>query len=124
MTVVDRLGLADPLAARLKLVPLRFGPDLRPPRWRAGHEKELPLSWVIARYADFGSAVGRRLAVEPDVAAARRAIGCGQLHKLLTDVTAPLTLDRFVSNIGDSWSLRSLRVDPQPQGAARALCGS
>ena len=123
VTVVDRHGLADPIAARLEWRP-EMGPGGRewPVRYRAGHEKGLPLAWIVARYADLRSPIGRRLARRPAVAQANRVLGCSRLHELLRAVDAPLTFDRFFSNIGVAWRLRSFRLPPEPQRAERELC--
>ena len=119
VTVVDRHGLADPIAARLEWRP-EMGPAGRvwPVRYRAGHEKGLPLAWIVARYADLRSPIGRRLARRPAVAQANRVLGCSRLHELLRAVDAPLTFDRFFSNIGVAWRLRSFRPLPREEVAA------
>ncbi|MBV9213235.1 MAG: hypothetical protein JOZ25_06270 [Actinobacteria bacterium] len=123
VTIVDRHGLADPIGARLEFRP-QIGPHGRvwPPRYRAGHEKVLPLPWVVARFADLRSRVGRRLARVRPVAEAARAIRCSRLRQLLEAVDSPLTFDRFFSNIGVAWRLRSFRLPPEPQRADRELC--
>lgn len=121
--VVDRYGLADPIAARLRFRPLvARGGGVIPARWRSGHEKVLPQEWIIARFADLQSPEGARLAAIPAVAAARRALGCGDLRRLLQAVDAPLSLGRFLSNIGDAFSLYSFRIAPDPRVAERELC--
>jgi arabinofuranosyltransferase len=124
VTIVDRHGIADPIAARLEFRP-QMGPQghVWPVRYRAGHEKGLPLAWVVARYANLHSPTGRRLARVQAIAEARRALRCSRLRELLTAVDAPLTFDRFISNIGVAWRLRSFRVPPEPQHARRQLCG-
>ena len=124
VTIVDRHGLADAIAARLDFRP-EMGPNGRvwPVRYRAGHEKGLPLAWVVARYADLGSRTGRRLSRLRSVAEARRALRCSHLREILKAVDGPLTFDRFVSNIGVAWRLRSFRLPPEPQRAERQLCG-
>jgi arabinofuranosyltransferase len=116
--VGDYFGLANPLAARLRLE----GPRRR----RAGHEKQLPVPWFLARVADPATlardpAVSRETRLQ--VQAARRAMGCPPLRRLLTGVRAPLTPGRFLSNLGVAWELRSLRLAGDPRRAARELCG-
>jgi len=108
--IVDRYGLADPVAGRLRLE----GPRRR----RPGHEKELPLPWALARFAD-PATVDR----DPAVRAARAAAGCGALRDVLAGVTAPLTAGRFAENVGVALRTRSLRVPPDPERARRELCG-
>lgn len=122
--IVDRLGLADPLGARVHPRPqLLSTGGVRPARLRPGHEKVLPLEWVIARYADFSSPVGRRLARVPAVSAARRALGCGDVHRLVEAVDSPLTLRRFLANVRLAILLHGFRLDPEPQRAERDACG-
>jgi arabinofuranosyltransferase len=96
---------------------------LWPRRYRAGHEKVLPAVWLVARFADARAPAVRKLALtDPDIAAARRALGCGDVARVLKAVDAPLTLDRFVSNIGTAWALRDFRLPPEPAAAARRVC--
>jgi arabinofuranosyltransferase len=120
--IVDRLGLADPIAARLEFRPIAtYRGEVWPPRYRAGHEKVLPAEWLIARFADTRTPAAIRVARgSPGIAAARRAIGCGDLARLLRAVNRPLTFDRFVSNIGTAWELRDFRIPPEPIRAAAA----
>lgn len=106
---VDRRGLTDPLAARLRLTG----------RARPGHEKSLPNAWIIARFVD----PEQEPALSANVAAARRALACGDLAELLRAVTEPLTLQRFMANIRLSWRLTRLRFGADPVVAAAELCG-
>jgi len=113
--VADRLGLADPVAARLRLAPVR--------ERRAGHEKLLPAAWFLGRFADPGSvAANPRFAGNPRIPAARAALRCGRLGRLMRAVTAPLTPARFVANLGTAVDLYSLRVPADPVAARRELC--
>lgn len=122
--IADRLGLADPIGARIHPRPLpQPGGGVLPARFRPGHEKALPLEWVIARFADFDTSEGRRLAAVPAVASARRALRCGNTRRLLQAVESPLTLRRFVSNLGLAWRLHGFRLDPEPERAERQSCG-
>jgi arabinofuranosyltransferase len=114
--IADRLGLADPVAARLRLPPER--PD------RAGHEKLLPAAWFLGRFADPASVRrSTRFRANPRIPAARAALGCGRLGRLLDAVDAPLTPRRFAANLGASFELHSLRVPADPLAARRELCG-
>ncbi len=106
---VDRRGLTDPLAARLRLTR----------RARPGHEKSLPNAWIIARFVD----PEKEPALSASVAAARRALGCGDLAQLLHAVEEPLTPQRFVDNVRLSWRLTRLRLAADPVVAALELCG-
>jgi arabinofuranosyltransferase len=106
--VVDRLGLADPIASRLRLAR----------RGRPGHEKELPDAWVVARFGPQTPEEGE------DVAAARAAMGCGDLGALLPAMEAPLTAARFEENLGAAWRLTALRFPADPPAARAELCPS
>jgi arabinofuranosyltransferase len=108
--LVDRQGLADPLASRLRLAA----------RGRPGHEKELPEAWVVARFGDPADA----RAATPEVAAARVALGCGALGRLLLAVTDPMTPRRFVANTLLAFQFHRLRVPPDPTEARAVLCES
>jgi arabinofuranosyltransferase len=110
--IADRFGLADPLASRVRLA--------QPRVQRAGHEKSLPASWFLARFA-----TGRvPLSLRANVAAARRALRCPPLRRVVEATTAPLTLGRAVENLGVAVRAHGLRFDSEPQVAARELCGS
>jgi arabinofuranosyltransferase len=124
--VVDRLGLGDPVASRIRFRnDVRFpNGTLRPPRFYPGHEKVLPAEWVIARFADPASlrSLGPR-ASDPELVAARAALGCGSLKRILTAVTASMSPRRFFSNLGVAWKLRNFRLPADPQRAKNELCG-
>jgi arabinofuranosyltransferase len=107
--VVDRRGLSDPIASRLELLS----------RGRPGHEKLMPMAWIVARFGET-SALPHG---DEDVSEAARAIRCGDLALLLTAVTAPLTAHQFLANIGDSWSLSRLRFPGDPTAARVRFCG-
>lgn len=109
--IVDRLGLGDPIAARLRLAQRR----------RPGHEKELPDEWVVARFGPRPGA-GEADPLLPGVVAARAALGCGALAELLTAIEAPLTADRFLRSVGVSWRLTRLRFPADPVAAQAQLC--
>lgn len=104
--VIDRHGLAEPVAARFRLER----------RGRPGHEKELSPPWVVARYA------APDPSDESDVLAARRALSCGALAELVTSVTAPLTAARFAENLTRALSRHTLRFSGNPFVAAAELC--
>ena len=115
--IADRLGLADPVAARLRLGPERTA--------RAGHEKLLPAAWFLARFADPAAVrASRRFRDNPRIPAARAALRCGGLARVLEAVNAPLTPGRFVENLGVAVELHSLRVPSDPLAARRELCGA
>ena len=121
--VADQFGLGDPLAARVRLEALRIpGGGLRPKRGRPGHDKYLPGEWVAARFAI--PAADRYAKRSPTwEVAARRAIACPPIQRLLKAVDGPMSVDRFFTNVGDSFDLTSLRFSPDPVEAERELCG-
>jgi arabinofuranosyltransferase len=136
--IFDRLGLADPVTARVAL------------DWRAtpGHEKALPPPWIAAAFVDGGHPVTDpdrfdrldyntsllvgvdqttstdRTGFARERAAARQALGCGALRERIWDVRAPLTPQRFVGNLVDAVRLDRFRFPGDPEAARRALCGA
>jgi arabinofuranosyltransferase len=109
--IVDHSGLADPLASRLQLAS----------RGRPGHEKGLPMAWIIARFGDPGAPVPAGIPAA-DVEAARRALDCGPLRELQDATTDHLTVGRFVQNIRLSIRLRNFRFPGDPATAEARLC--
>jgi arabinofuranosyltransferase len=103
--LVDRRGLADPIASRLRL-------DVR---GRTGHEKELDDRWVQARFAQ---------TPPPDARSAVQALTCGGLAQILAAIEEPLTFHRFLDNMRVAVAQRSLRIPADPDEARTALCGS
>lgn len=87
--VVDNVGLANPLAAR----------QPRVEGGRIGHDKYLPVAWQAADSAvDISALPGW---ADPDTAEeARRALRTPDFVELFETYRAPLTVDRFFSNIG------------------------
>lgn len=106
--VVDRFGLADPIASRLLLTK----------RDRPGHEKLLPTVWVVARFGDPGAAAARF----PSVREAAAALRCGELARLLHAVSDSLTLSTFLANARDAWIFHRLRIPADPAAAAERFC--
>jgi arabinofuranosyltransferase len=119
--VVDRLGLGDPLAARIKL----YG------RNRPGHEKLMPVQWVLARFAD-----PAQTSSDGWVNSARHALDCSvwwwdgtgvhredKLRPLLDAVSKPITPGRFISNVKFSLSGANFRFPGNPPTAELDLCG-
>jgi arabinofuranosyltransferase len=105
--VVDRHGLADPIASRLRLTV----------RARPGHEKDLRNAWMIARFADLGAATEW-----PDeVLAARQVLDSRDIANLLRGIEGPLGPARFCQNISNAWKLRDLRIASDPAEALRDL---
>lgn len=112
--LLDAHGLADPFAARVELTT----------RGRPGHEKVLPPSWLVARYADLDDpGVQPGLRDHPAVAAARRALRCGPLVELDDATRAPLTWRRALRNLRVAFSLTRLRIPADPRVAVVRFCG-
>ncbi len=111
--VVDIHGLSYALGSHLE--PRTSG--------RVGHNKTVAPAWIVAQYttSDAASALGLR---QTDIAAARRAINCGDLRELLQATTAPMSWHRFWSNVLDSFTLTQLRVPNDPSQAANTLCSN
>ena len=126
--VVDLLGLADPVAAHMRLVG----------EGAPGHEKPIPEYWTVARLtaqdtnvfrADFPP--GLRLVINTrkltgdqfarQVHSARAALDCGGIRRLEQAAAAPLTIGRFVSNILHAYDNTRLRIPRRTQGIRRLL---
>ena len=96
--MVDPLGLADPLASRLRL----------DERGRPGHEKYLPNVWARARFTERQ----RGYAEAPSLRAAREVLSIGVVASLLRVIEEPLTARRFFQNLSVAWRFHRLRIDP------------
>jgi arabinofuranosyltransferase len=121
--VVDKLGLGDPVASRLRLEQ----------RGRPGHEKIMGYAWAIARFSD---SVPRPADVDPgcsdclerlpqvraQVPAARRALDCGILSDVIQAVTEPMGPSRFLDNLVLAPRATSARFAADPEAASRELC--
>ncbi len=103
--VVDRLGLGDAIASRLRIER----------RGRPGHEKRLGDAWVGGRFT---------AARTPAWDAARGALGCGDLAVLLRAIEQPLTPGRFLENVAGAPRLTRLRVAADPAAARAELCSA
>lgn len=133
--VVDLLGLGDPLAAHLRLAQ----------RGVNSHEKPLPLPWLVARELTPGTAYDpSRLVTGPGqreplvfllrqlghptepfpqrVAAARRALDCGPIRRLVLSYTGRLTPRKFLSNLVHAASYTTFEIPPEPSDAVARLC--
>jgi arabinofuranosyltransferase len=110
--VDDLHGLADPIGSRLAL-----GKRLRP-----GHEKLLDLSWPAARYGALRVTFPDDPQLTARAIAARYALNCGPLKKLLDAVSKPLTLDRAVSNVRVALTTYGARFGNDPVAARAAYC--
>jgi arabinofuranosyltransferase len=119
--IIDPSGLSDPFAGRVRLTA----------RGRPGHEKRLDFAWIQARFADPQGVAdhaahqinGGTIQPAPGaVAAARRALRCGELRDIDAAVTEPLTPARFLRNMVLAVRLHSFRLDPDPVVAEARLC--
>jgi arabinofuranosyltransferase len=109
---LDDIGLSYPLAAHAEL----------DHRGQSGHEKNLPLVWVVADLAapDWPGDPGR---VDPAaLAAARHALSCGALADLQHSVRDPLTFGRFWANLTGAAGRTTLVVPADPFAAEREFC--
>lgn len=110
--VVDRFGLADPIASRL---------TLETPG-RPGHSKVLPLEWVVARFA--GEPVDLPYLDSERILAAKHALTCKPIAELIAAKTEPLTLSRFWENLIGAPSRTLLRIPPDPVEAVQQHCAT
>jgi hypothetical protein len=111
-SALDDIGLSYPLAAHAEL----------DHRGQPGHEKNLPLVWVVADLAapDWPGDPGR---VDPAaLAAARHALSCGALADLQHSVRDPLTFGRFWTNLTGAAGRTTLVVPADPFAAEREFC--
>ena len=108
--IEDLLGLADPLAARTNNVGNHW----------PGHEKLLPMAWVIARFAN-NAKVPSKVASARDIEAARQALRCAEISDLWRRPSDPLSFSTLVSNAIHAFSDYGVRVDRIPERAA-ATC--
>ena len=121
--VVDRRGLGDPVASRLRL----------DQRGRPGHEKLLDYPWAIARFSsstpgpadvdpDCSDCLQRLPEVNEQVPPAREALKCGTLHDVILAVTEPMSLSRFFENLALAPRATTVRFAAEPVVAERELC--
>lgn len=104
--VIDRAGLADPVAARFQL----------PGRGRPGHEKHMPDEWVIARFAREPRTANERVA--------RQALECGELAEFLRAIEEPMSWSRFWQNFANAYRFTKLRFSSVPIQARDQLCSA
>ncbi len=108
--VQEANALGDPVGSRMAARP----------RSDPGHRKRESNPWMIAMTTRPGVTAGFPAA---EVGAARHALRCGALAKLLTAVEAPLTPGRFVSNALGSVARTRLVVPRDPFDAEKKFCG-
>lgn len=112
--VVDTLGLANPLGARI--TPTNLDGFI-------GHEKPLPWEWIHAEYTspEHYGVDGTPIS---GILAARKAVQCGELKELLESVRAPLTFGRFWSNLTGAIRRTRLVIPVDPYEAEFKFCGT
>jgi arabinofuranosyltransferase len=102
-------GLADVVTSRF-------------PAWEhtlAGHRKGQEPPWFVALATKPGVTSGLN---PTKVAAARRALGCGDLREIQEATREPLTIGRFFSNIAGSLGRTTLEVPRAPKAAVEKFC--
>lgn len=116
--IVERWGLANTVAAHLE----------RTPGWRdlwPGHRKDIGYTWMIAMDALPGAALPPLPYPELNqdaIAAARRALTCGDLKELLDSTRESLTFSRFWDNLTGAFDRTSLVIPLDPYEAERKFC--
>ncbi|WP_331767587.1 hypothetical protein [Embleya sp. NBC_00896] len=118
--IVDFWGLVNPIGARFAY-----------PVTKPGHSKPLSNVWLVADYADPDAPLNtsRTFAEAHDptaeqVAAARRALECGDLKELRESSRAPMTASRFWRNLVGSWHRTHITIPPNPADAERKFCAT
>ena len=110
--VVDTLGLSNPLGARIT-------PTL--PGY-TGHEKVLPWSWIQADYGDPANDLKIPNTSTYAIAAARRALKCGELEELMASVREPMSASRFWKNLVGSIRRTRIVIPNDPVEAEIKFC--
>ncbi|MQA17182.1 MAG: hypothetical protein GEV09_24550 [Pseudonocardiaceae bacterium] len=103
--VIDHMGLAAPLAAQST-------PELG---GRIGHDKGLPLAWLIADQVDRGIPTPGS---DERIRHARQALACPRIQEMLASVRAPLTPQRFWHNLIGAPERTAMRFSRLPERAA------
>jgi len=108
----DTFSLANPIGSHTVIVV----------HARPGHEKEIGPAWMVGRFGVPGTTAAPGGPAAASVSAARGALACEPLASYLTAITAPLTVSRALSNIGDSLRFTTLSFSADPRVAERQLC--
>lgn len=107
--IVDAIGLADPVSARV-----RYDPAVNTPA-RIGHEVK-PIHWRLAQYA--APADGE----SADLQRAREVLQCRPVRDLVQATNAELTPSLFLSNIRHSVEYTRLTIPADSLSARWKLC--
>jgi arabinofuranosyltransferase len=107
--IADMCGLASPIGSRLEVSR----------RSRPGHEKILRASWIFAMFGDphtepTAGGAGKASAAPEEIEAARQALDCPAIQRMLARARAPLTPDRAMRNLIESFTDFASRIDPVP----------
>jgi arabinofuranosyltransferase len=116
--IVEMWGLANTLGAHLEYTP---GWDTKLP----GHRKLIDDVWLLALELDPRIAdppPGAIAVTRENLAAARHALSCGDLKRLLDSTREPLTAGRFLDNLLGAWGRTNLRIPRDPFVAERRYC--
>lgn len=105
---IDQHGLSFALAAHLQ-----------PGHGRVGHAQYAAPVWIVADYTAVASAPG---VPAGELAAARRALGCGGIGQLQQATQAPMSWNRFLRNAAESFTLSRLRIPDDPLAAVGRFC--
>jgi arabinofuranosyltransferase len=108
----DTFSLANPIGSHTVIVV----------HARPGHEKEIGPAWMVGRFGVPGTTAAPGGPDPASVSAARGALACEPLASYLSAITAPLTVSRALSNIGDSLRFTTLSFSADPRVAERQLC--
>lgn len=109
VVMIDPPSLGDPIGARLVLPP--------DAQYRVGHAYK-PVVWAMARYTAAD--------VHPDdqkLNDARATLACGDIPTLISAITEPLTVQRFLTNLTLAPKLTMLRIPVDPTEARAEFCG-
>jgi arabinofuranosyltransferase len=106
--VADLFSLADPIGSRFRLAG----------RGRPGHEKNVPMEWMVARFADPSAQVPQQFASTDEVRAARVALRCPVVRDALARASGDLTLARIASNAAHAFSDHGVRLSSDPTAVA------
>jgi hypothetical protein len=76
---------------------------------------------AVRQIERFAAATSARL---PGVAEAARALRCEPLSRLLSAVSGPLDLRRFLRNVREAWRFHRLRIPADPVAAMALFCAT
>ncbi|WP_424639303.1 hypothetical protein [Embleya sp. AB8] len=115
--IVEIWGLANTVGAHLE-----YTPDAHR-KW-PGHRKLMDDVWLLALELDpaVTDVPGIPAVTPASLAAARHALGCGDLRELLDSIREPLTVSRFFRNMTGAYDRTTLRIPRDPFAAEAKFC--